>query len=77
MEKSIVIKDGTSKAQLIKAIRNFETALGTTVLIMHVHDNHYYTLIEFDGISVSKWIGIIDEFIEGVDNSKMILEEIL
>ena len=76
MKKQIIIKDGTSKSQLTKAIKNFETCANATVLKFYIHEDHGYTLVEFDGISVTKWSGIVDEFIDGVDVSKMNLVDI-
>lgn len=76
MKKSITIKDGTSKAQLTKAIKNFESCANTTVLKFYIHEDHVYTLVDFDGITVTKWRGIVDEFIDGVDASKMDLVDI-
>lgn len=76
MKKQIIIKDGTSKSQLTKAIKNFEACANATVLKFYIHEDHVYTLVEFDGISVTKWRGIVDEFINGVDTSKMDLVDI-
>ena len=73
MEKRIVIKDGTSKAQLTKAIKNFEACTDTTVLKIFICENHMYNLIEFDGISVAKWGGFIDDFMNEVEFTKMTL----
>ena len=71
MKKQIIIKDGTSKSQLTKAIKNFEACANTTVLKIYINEDHMYTLVEFNGISVTKWCGIVDEFITEVDASKM------
>ena len=63
MEKYIVIKDDTSKERLMKAIENYEKENRTTVLKIYVHENHYYHLVDFNGISVAKWGGDIGDFI--------------
>ena len=71
MKKNITIKDGTSKSQLMKAIKNYETELHTTVLIVFVATTHILLLTEFDGIDVGKWKCNVDDFINGVYVSKM------
>ena len=76
MKKHIIIKDGTIKSQLNKAIKNFEACSNTTVLKFYIHEDHVYTLVDFDGIAVTKWRGIVDEFIDGADVSKMDLVDI-
>ena len=63
MEKYIVIKDDTNKEMLIKAIENYEKIHGTTVLKIYVHEDHNYRLVDFNGISVTKWGGVIGDFI--------------
>ena len=63
MNVSIIIKDGTSKSRLIKAIRDYATKYRCTVLRMYVFGDHTYTLVEFDGIVVTMWYGNIDNFI--------------
>ena len=75
MEKNIVIKDGTSRAQLFKAIIEFENITKTTVLIVNVYKDHSYILIEFDGIVVTKWSGNVDDFIKKNAHSKMSIVE--
>ena len=74
MEKYIVIKDGTSKSQLIKAIENFEKMYNTTVLKIYVHEDHNYRLVDFNGITVTKWGGIIDDFINNAAAIKKIID---
>lgn len=76
MKKQIIIKDGTSKSQLNKAIKNYENCVRTTVLKFYVHEDHTYILIDFDGIIVSKWHGNVDDFINEVNASKMKLADI-
>ena len=71
METRIIIEDGTSKAQLTKAIKNFENRTNTTVLKIFVSENHIYRMVEFDGISITKWGGLIDDFINEVNITKM------
>ena len=69
---NITIKDGTSKAQIVKAIRIFENVHKSNVISLYVATNHRFVLIDYDGISVSKWYGKIDEFIaEDTDYQKM------
>ena len=64
MKVSISIEDGTSKSQLIKAIRDYATKSRCTVLRMNVFEDHTYTLLEFDGIVVTRLYGKnIDNFI--------------
>lgn len=63
MKVTISIEDGTSKAQLVKAIREFASHSNCSVLRMNVFEDHTYTLIEFDGIVVTMWHGNIDNFI--------------
>ena len=63
MKVSITIEDGTSKSQLIKAIRDYATKSRCTVLRITVFEDHTYTLLEFDGIVVTRWYGNIDNFI--------------
>ena len=63
MKVSIIIEDGTSKSQLIKAIRDYATKTECTVLRMDVFEDHTYALVEFDGIVVTMWYGNIDNFI--------------
>lgn len=77
MKKSITINDGTSKAQLFKAINEFEDSINTTVLSVLVHTNHSYTLVEFDGIRVTKWEGNIDEFINDQNIKRMRIVNIM
>ena len=63
MQVSISIEDGTSKSQLIKAIRDYATKSECSVLRMYVFEDHTYTLVEFNGIVVTMWYGNIDSFI--------------
>lgn len=74
MEKYIVIKDGTSKSQLMKAIENYESIYRSTVLKIYVHENHNYSLVDFDGISITKWGGVIDDFINNVTSTKELID---
>ena len=67
----IIVKDRTNISLLYRAIKNFETQLNTSILNFYVGEDHFYTLVEFDGISARKWRGNIDEFIKGVDVSRM------
>lgn len=71
METLIIIKDGTSKTQLCKAIKNYEKHLKTTVLKFFVDSEHNYILVDFNGIIISKWFGNVDEFINEVNVDKM------
>ena len=74
MEKYIVIKDGTSKSQLIKAIENYEKMINTTVLKIYVHEDHNYRLVDFNGITVAKWGGVIDDFINNATSTMKIID---
>ena len=38
----------------------------TTVLKIYVHEDHNYRLVDFNGITVAKWGGVIDDFINNV-----------
>lgn len=71
MEKNISIKDGTSKSQLMKAIKNHENTLNITILVAFVSTEHILRITEFDGICVTKWSCNVDDFINRVDVSKM------
>ena len=72
LEMRISIKDGTSKEQIVKAISRFENAHKSNVISFFAASNHRFVLIDYDGISVSKWYGNIDEFIvEDTDYQKM------
>lgn len=74
---SIIIKDGTSESQLLKAIHEYEALAETSVLSVEVYPNHLYTLVEFDGYSVGKWIGNVDEFINDGKISQMSIIEVM
>ena len=63
MEKNITILDGTSKAQLVKSIKMFESYVKCDTLKVTVLGDHTFTLVEFDGIVVTMWCGKIDNFI--------------
>ena len=63
MKASITIEDGTSRAQVVKAIREFESHSECYVLRINVFEDHTYTLVEFDGIVVTTWYGNIDKLI--------------
>lgn len=54
IETRISIKDGTSYAQLYKAIKVFEEMVNTKVLKVFV-SKYGMSLVEFDGITVGKW----------------------
>lgn len=77
MEKKISIYDGTSKSQLMKAIKNHENTLNITILVAFVSTEHILIITEFDGICVTKWRCNVDDFINGVNVSKMDLIGIL
>ena len=73
MKVSITIEDETSRAQLVKAIREFESYSECSVLRMNVFEDHTYILVEFDGIVVTMWYGNIDKFIRRDFSSMRIL----
>ena len=77
MNKSIIIKDGTSKAQLMKAIKDFEKEYNVTVLKMVVEENHHYKLAEFDGSIFTLWSGEVDIFLNNIDFRYMRFESAL
>lgn len=77
MIKSIIINDGTSKAQLIKAIDNYEREYHVIVLKIEVNREHEYRLLEFDRTIVTEWRGFVDDFISGAEISKMQLANVL
>ena len=64
IEMNLTILDGSSRAQIIKAIRKFEDASNAVVLSFFVASNHHFIMVEFDGRVVSEWVGKIDEFLE-------------
>ena len=66
MKKCIDIKDGTSKSQLLKAIKNYEKMNNTTVLKISIFKDHHYHLVDYNGINVTRWDGLIDDFINNV-----------
>ena len=64
MEKNIIIVDGTSKAFLMKSIRQYEELRKCVVLKVYVNTDHSYILVEYDAICVTKWMGEnIDDFL--------------
>ena len=64
MEKNIIIVDGTSKAFLMKSIRQYEELRKCVVLKVYVHTDNSFILVEYDGICVTKWMGEnIDDFL--------------
>ena len=76
MEKSIIVKDGTSKSQLNKAIRIYEKMLDTNVLKMFVNEKHTYSLVECSGNDIKIWQGNVEDFIKEVNVYKMTLVSI-
>lgn len=74
-KKYIIIEDGTSKSQLMKAIKDFEDEYKVTVLKFAVAKNHMYRLVAFDSVNVSLWRGDIDIFLNDIDNRKMYFVE--
>ena len=74
-EKYIIIEDGTSKSQLMKAIKDFEDEYKVTVLKFVVAKNHVYRLVVFDSVNVSLWRGDIDIFLNDIDHRKMYFVE--
>ena len=73
MEKNITILDGTSKAQLVKSIKMFESYVECDTLKVTVFGDHTFTLVEFDGILVTVWHGNIDSFIScDFDNIRIV-----
>lgn len=63
IEMNLTILDGTSRAQVIKAIRTYEETNNVNVITFFVASNHRLIMIEFDGIVVTMWRGNIDNFI--------------
>ena len=64
MKKNIIIVDGTSKAFLMKSIRQYEELRKCVVLKVYVHTDHSFILVEYDGICVTKWMGeYINDFL--------------
>ena len=62
IKKNIVINDGTDREALIKAIDNFETHCKCTVLKFYIYWDHTFTMVEYDGNSVTSWTGLLDDF---------------
>ena len=62
--KNITILDGTSKAEILKSIKIFETYVKCDILKVTVFGDHAFTVLEYDGIVVTMWYGQnIDNFI--------------
>lgn len=77
MNKAIIIKDGTSKSQLMKSIKDFEKEYNVTVLKMSVEENHHYKLATFDGSIFTLWCGEVDIFLNNIDFRYMRIESTL
>ena len=77
IEMNVAILDGTSKAQLRKAIRTYEENHKCNVLTFFVTNNHRFFMVEYDGIGVSKWYGDIEEFLADPTDVKMELKQLL
>ena len=71
MKKNIVIVDGTSRALLMKAIREYEELRKCVVLKIYVNTNHSYILVEYDGTCVTRWCGDNIEDLLNYDYSDM------
>ena len=56
---TVRVKDGTSKAQIIKALKELEESRK-----VNVAENHHFIMVDFDGIAVTKWHGDVNEFIK-------------
>ena len=64
MKKNITIADGTSRAFLMEAIREFEELRKCVVLKIYINTDHSFILVEYDGICVTRWCGDnIDDFL--------------
>lgn len=63
IEMNLTILDGTSRAQVIKAIRTYEETNNVNVITFFVASNHRLIMIEYDGIGVAKRYGNIEEFL--------------
>ena len=74
MRKNIIIKDKTDIKQLLQKINEYENTVKVTVLIMRIDKFHNFTLIEFDDCIVTKWNGIIDDFMNGKINNMKIID---
>ena len=62
--KNITIVDGTSRAFLMKAIREYEELRKCKVLKIYVDTDHSFILVEYDAICVTQWTGEnIDDFL--------------
>ena len=61
--KNIIINDGTDRRDLIEAIDIFEKQCRCTILKLYTHSDHTFTMVEFDGNSVTSWYGRIDDFL--------------
>ena len=73
IDMKIAILDGTSRAHLISAIRCYEDFYAVNVLTFIVGTNHKYFMLVFDGTSVTKRSGDIDQFLVDQSNDNMIL----
>ena len=62
MKKNFIINDGTDRRKLIEAINIFEIISNCTILKFFTHCDHTFTMVEYDGNSVTSWTGNIDDF---------------
>lgn len=62
MKKNIIINDLTDRKELIEAINIFEINFNCTVLKFFTYCDNTFTMVEYDGICVTRWSGNIDDF---------------
>lgn len=62
IKKNIIINDGTDRESLMKAIDIFENHCKCTILKFYIYCDHTFTMVEYDGNSVTSWYGQLDDF---------------
>ena len=73
---TVRVKDGTSKAQIIKALKELEETRKVNVLKFFVAENHHFIMVDFDGIAVTKWHGDVKEFIKNPSYANLTVADI-
>ena len=77
MKLSIRVEDETNISKLYKAIKEFENETNLTILSVYVNKLHESIIETTDGIGVIKWSWNINEFINGVVGTDVVIIECL
>ena len=77
MKLSIIIEDGTNISKLYKAIKEFESETNLTVLSVYVNKLHESVIETTDRIGVIKWSWNINEFMNGIVGTDVVIIEVL